>query len=621
MLDKKNIIRTKGFILLTGLILLGGYSVFLNYEQLSKKWLEEKATLAYGARIDIKDLDIELFKGTATLKKIQFTNPTNPLKNLFEVDNIALKFNLSELLKKKLVITLIDISGIKAHTQRIYSGELENNTINEESHPALWEKTDSEAYGELRGQVKQGPLKYLSQITTGAYTLTKMPKLKNSLTSLKYLEELNLSLEKDSREWNHQANLLPLPSQLNEWQTHVAQWTSHPREIATTLELKKRKEMATLIREKYEIINQQLTTATKNLSTHKSHIEPINELLNQDIEALKKELSLPTQEEQDLSFSLFGLHIITFLEKFSYWSEIFRHHGTIVFSTPNMQLITTGSNNLTEYHFLNSKTFPSISIEKINLHNDIKTADSDKPFTGEVQDFTLFPQFYGKTCTANFKGQIPGSDMQGLTLNLLLTSESGIPTERFDLVINSYPIKDITIRSTSDFQIKISSATARLKTKGILNGNSLNASGHFETIGTRFSVKSQFQPFEEILDNLTRHRTTLLVSGQVKGEGNKINLSVESEFGKQIAKGISDNFKKQLSQIDDTLKTHILDSLFPLRQNFNEKVQEAENIFLAQMRNTLNDLEILTLSTKKYEPQTEKLKNRHSKTLKDQENI
>ena len=69
-----------------------------------------------------------------------------------------------------------------------------------------------------------------------------------------------------------------------------------------------------------------------------------------------------------------------------------------------------------------------------------------------------------------------------------------------------------------------------------------------------------------------------------------------------MASSIKETFSKQISQIDETLRAHLLDSLFPLRQSFNDTLQDVENVSLAQMRNTLNELENLVGYTRKYEP-------------------
>lgn len=617
---RKSPFRAKGVLPLFAVLISGGVYLNLTLDKWVETWVEKKASLAYGASIDIDEVKIDLLKGKAKLKKIQITNPSAPLTNLFEIDTVEIKFSFKELLKKKWVIHSVNVAGVSSATPRLSAGLIEDLVSESQDHPVLWDKTDTGIFASLRNEVKQGPLKYLSQITTGAYTLSKMPNLKKTLVSLKHLEALVQGFETKHRDWTHKLGLLPGPTQLNAWQVDVASWGQRPREIASTLELEKRKELAIKIRENHETISQELSSAIKEVSSVKTQMDGINSFLNEDIEALKKELNLPSSGTGDLSFSLFGIHAITLLEKLSYWSDTFRHHGTVTFATPQLEIVKLTHSKQVEYHFLNKKTYPSFFIGELRVNSSLSPLDG-KTLTGELTNFTLYPHFYHFACEGSLQGSIPGLSWEGLKLQATLSTQDNLPLEKITFSVDSFPIENFVIRGTSDFEVKILSGTARLEIDTSFKGPTLEAKGSFESIGTKFSVKSQFSPFEEILDSLTRSRTLLLAKASAQGEKTKLGLTIESDFGKQMAKSIQETFNKQLAQIDETLKTHILDSLFPLRQSINEKLQDAENISLAQMRTTLNELEAMMVYTKKYDPQAERFKDRYSQATKNKESL
>lgn len=621
MLDKKRVFRASGIVPLIGLSVTAIFIGSNIYESLAKAWLEVKLTQAYGAKIDIQDLKISPLKGTAFLKNIQLTNPSDPLKNLIEIGNISLKFNRAELLRKKLVIDLIEASEIKAATRRTRSGIIDDLISGSEAYPVLWEKADVGGFQTLRNQIKNGPLKYLSQITTGAYTLSKMPNLKKSLASLQYLQEINHKAEAANREWNNQASLLPTGTQLNEWQTTIAKWANSPREIASAHDIEGRKQLAVQIRAKHAQISGQLDSALKHFTLLKAETDAVNNLLEKDLETLKKELSLPSQASEDLSSSLFGHHVISVLEKINYWIDIYRNPGNSVFLSPDFEVVKWSSPNRTEYHFLKRGFSSDFEIKKLTVVADKNDEKKPPPFAGELSHFILFPDFFKTNCKAIFSGNIPGLDWEGLKIQADLTSDSDLSNDSIEVSVDSFPLEDFILKSTPDFSIKITSSTAKFKANGSFKSRGLNANGTLETIGTKFSVSSQFSPFEEILEKLTKYRTTLQVAGTASRNKDSTSLTIESDFGKQMATEISETFQKQLAQIDDTLRTHILDSLFPLRQSLNEKLQEAENVLLAKMRNTLSDLELMMSSTKKYDPEAEKFKQRYSEIMNARKNL
>lgn len=79
---------------------------------------------AFGAKTELSYAHIELLNSSVTLKELQVANKNEPMKNLFQVDTIALDFNLTQLLKARFVSENIEISGMDFNTDRKTSGQL-----------------------------------------------------------------------------------------------------------------------------------------------------------------------------------------------------------------------------------------------------------------------------------------------------------------------------------------------------------------------------------------------------------------------------------------------------------------------------------------------------------------
>ena len=606
MLDKKNIFRPSGIVSLMGLLTVGFLYLNSSHETTLKTWLEEHASRGYGAKINIKKLSLHLLKGNLDLKEVEITHPSLPLKNILQIHSISIAFNLHELLKKKIVISAANIEGMDVLTQRAASGVLAGSIEGSEDSPAIWEKTDSGFYGALRNRIKKGPLKYLSQITTGAYTPSSLPKSGMNLKSREFLAELNRSFETAHKQWAQEATLLPSESQLSDWQTTASRWNLK-RDLASSEEIQERKGLAVLIHNKHMAISDQLKTAQKRVSEFRSKIDGVTPLLNEDIETLKKSLSLPTTEGEDLSFSLFGLHVIGLLEKISFWSGAYHNYGSVQWEIPGFQLVQCVSEGKNTYHFLQSHALPSFFIQKALLVPSETSPSNKNSLSMELRDLTLFPHFYNKVSTLTIKATLPEIDWMGLEVMIQLDAINNEPREIFNITIDSFPIENATLKNTSDFDIKITQAIGKLSINGSILGSKIDAKGSIETHGTHFLVKSQFQPFEEILESLTKNRTSLFITGTAKTGGDEVDLQIQSEFGKQMAKGIKETFSKQLAQIDDTLRGSLLDSLFPVRNSLNDKILEADSITLAQLRNKLTELELIMSFTRKYGPIGNKL--------------
>ena len=601
MLDKKTLLNRQGLLPFLVLAGLGTTWVYLQHETYLKSFLEDRGSLAFGAKIEIGTLHSKPFQGKVTLTNVQITNPSKPLFNLFTLGKVDVDFSFRELLKRKLVIKSLEINNIAADTQRKYSGVLELPEESTEVKPVLWERTDAGVFIKLRNQIKDGDFKNLSQITSGAYTIGKLPDLRKTLVSLKYLEDLNRDFNKATRTWKQQASLGPTTTQLNDWRKEISRWNQSERSIASADETERRAQLATTVREKYELLHAQLLAAGKELKEFKSKMEELNEILPQDIDAVKKALFLPSTDNKDYSVSLYGLHIISALEKLAFWSKSYRNYGQTISKAKGVESVLVQSPKGILIHFLDKVSYPSFYIQKGVFSSGSEANAEQNYVSGRFDDFLLFSRFYKKDFNLKIDSNFPETKLAGFHFSLSTTQIDEEPLEKFHLKIDSFPLEDTVVRRTPDFEIKITNGLGQIEAEGQFQGPKLTAKGRFEAIASKFQVSSQFQPFEEMLDSLTKYRTSLSVTGTAQAQADDLSLNLESDLGQKLAGSIKETFNQQLAQIDESLRANLLDSLFPLRQTFNELVQDTENVSMAHMRSSLNDLEGLIDYTKKYE--------------------
>lgn len=79
---------------------------------------------AFGAKCDIGFIDFNLFETHFTIKDYAIANKDFPMKNICEIKNIDIQFNLLELSRGKFVCENIAIDGIRWNTDRKTSGAL-----------------------------------------------------------------------------------------------------------------------------------------------------------------------------------------------------------------------------------------------------------------------------------------------------------------------------------------------------------------------------------------------------------------------------------------------------------------------------------------------------------------
>ncbi len=96
---------------------------------LFKNPLLEKAIVSslqgvFKAKTDIEKVDFKILGASLEIKGIQQANKDEPMKNIFEIENIKVDYNLTELLKGKFYAQDLTVSGVALGTERSESGEL-----------------------------------------------------------------------------------------------------------------------------------------------------------------------------------------------------------------------------------------------------------------------------------------------------------------------------------------------------------------------------------------------------------------------------------------------------------------------------------------------------------------
>ena len=110
---------------------------------LAKKGMTMGMQKVFGARTDIKSVNVELLKATITVLDLQQANANEPMKNLFQIDKTEIKFNLTEALRGKFDAQNIEVTGLQIGTDRTYSGELPITQKAANSNPAVTKFTAS----------------------------------------------------------------------------------------------------------------------------------------------------------------------------------------------------------------------------------------------------------------------------------------------------------------------------------------------------------------------------------------------------------------------------------------------------------------------------------------------
>lgn len=109
-----------------GIIVLLVLTVNAFKNTIVKKGMTMALESVFGAKCDISSVNLKIFDSSLRVKEIAVANKDEPMKNLFELSDINVDFDLVQLLKGRFVMDEILAEGIQLGTDREVSGELPN---------------------------------------------------------------------------------------------------------------------------------------------------------------------------------------------------------------------------------------------------------------------------------------------------------------------------------------------------------------------------------------------------------------------------------------------------------------------------------------------------------------
>ena len=126
MKKQKGRIKLLPLIVTIAVIVLAVMTVITFKNRIVKKAMTVALESVFGAKCDISSVNLKILDSSLRVKEIAVANKDEPMKNLFELSDINIDFDLVQLLKGRFVMDEIIAEGIQVGTDREVSGELPN---------------------------------------------------------------------------------------------------------------------------------------------------------------------------------------------------------------------------------------------------------------------------------------------------------------------------------------------------------------------------------------------------------------------------------------------------------------------------------------------------------------
>lgn len=579
----------------------------------------------FQAKTDIEKVDFQFFGSSLDIRGLQQANKDEPMKNLFQMDDIMIDFNLTDLCRGKFHAENLIVAGVALGTDRKTSGELPAKVKKEK-------KTSKETeISKKAEELKTAAMNSLLAMFADYNPEKMLSDLQDELKSPTLAAEISTNVQEKVAKWQE------VPSQI---QTQVTEFSTSVNDVIKT-DWSKVSD-PTRLKNALESLNSAYTKGTslktsieKTTKEIESDSKEVAGYANQVESAIKSDLNLVETKIADVKnlFSPEGLKEImneaVQSMLYSVLGKYYPYVNTAMDKVTEIKASTVAKSEKSEKTEKSEKKakknktetkrerlsgrdiyFKKDTVPKLLINNVVasgyeygkETVDENLLFKGTATDISSNPDMYGKPAKAEADFKI-GTNKNNAKIVVDARTNTTAPLVYADYTGNGYPINAdaqvFSFESSSNIKANMSAdsdgsfkigGNVDLSMNGIkgfefepirLSNLYNNALGGIKNLTLGFTIDCDKSNGVSVsIDSLDRLASQLVnpITKAVSGELNSIASEAQTKVTAMLSEktGIATDKIAQFTNIEGLIGNQ-KNSLDSLQNQLDSKKKELEN--------------------------------------------
>lgn len=576
----------------------------------------------FQAKTDIEKVDFQFFGSSLDIRGLQQANKDEPMKNLFQMDDILIDFNLTDLCRGKFHAENLIVAGVALGTDRKTSGELPAKVKKEK-------KTSEESKISKKAEdLKNAAMNSLLAMFADYNPEKMLSDLQDELKSPTLAAEISTNVQEKVAKWQE------VPSQI---QTQVTEFSTSVNDVIKT-DWSKVSD-PTRLKNALESLNSAYTKGTslktsieKTTKEIESDSKEVAGYANQVESAVKSDLNLVETKIADVKnlFSPEGLKEImneaVQSMLYSVLGKYYPYVNTAMDKVTEIKASTAAKSEKSEKSEKKAKKnktetkrerlsgrdiyFKKDTVPKLLINNVVasgyeygkETVEENLLFKGVATDISSNPDMYGKPAKAEADFKI-GANKNNAKIVVDARTNTTAPLVYADYTGNGYPINAdaqvFSFESSSNIKANMSAdsdgsfkigGNVDLSMNGIkgfefepvrLSNLYNNALGGIKNLTLGFTIDCDKSNGVSVsIDNLDRLASQLVnpITKAVSGELNSIASEAQTKVTAMLSEktGIATDKIAQFTNIEGLIGNQ-KNSLDSLQNQLDSKKKELEN--------------------------------------------
>lgn len=548
-------IRPGGAVVFAALLLIVGLAWWLLADWLLKIGIEKTGTRIVGAKVELAAADLSFSPLGFHLKKLQVTDPKQPMRNLVELDSTTGNLELLPLLMGQVIVDELSATGVRFHTKRTKSGAIEKRPAKKapESKPS--------AADSAKQQTDIGTIK--DKFPSVEEIMAKEP-----LATVKNIKALETQIDTQRKELEQNLAALPDEKKINQYQLRLKETTGGKIESLDDLhdrenKLEKLKDEIRADRDSLVKVRDQIKGAKDSV---RNQYNTLKQSPTEDWNRLKARYGFDITGAGNITRLFFGDKAAIWLQRLLSWAiQIHRllpeKHGE---KTPEVIKPARGEGRF--IRFSSADPRPDFLVHKALLTLELGAGNEniDGNTTGieatqielSVTDATHQPQILGRPMRLHASGKNL-ENAQHIQIDGVINHVN--PENAKDSLqwsLSGWQLADVSLSKESTLPLTLTKARGNLSGTVQLTGRNLAADINASFHNTQWSSTAQENWQGRLFETITTV-TQFDVDGQIQGDIDSPKMSIRSNLDEQLKNAITGQLRKAQAELEQKVKSRL----------------------------------------------------------------
>jgi len=570
------------FLVIIGLLLGAG---LLFASSIVRQAIEIAGTSMVGAKVDVGRVELSLAPLGFHVYDLQVTDPSTPMINAFQIDDIEFFLDFPQLLQLKTLVHDMHIKRLRVKTKRTESGAILQpaKTVETEEAAAIADNKVDAEFPSLR-----------------EFDVDEIFN-REELKSVEHLNRMRATIMQEQAVWDTKLAGLPNGKKVENYRNTLENLSfKSSNDVAADIERLRRlvdeaKKLRGEIRTDFDHVDAARRDAGTTLKDLHASLLRFKALPEQDLERIQNKYALSPAGLANISDLLFG-------EKIRYWVSLalswYEKLQPIYerFEKNDAQDAEQHRASGVDIRFPEHNAYPDFLVHRASISMELAVGK----INGEIRNLTSDQSMLGHPLTFNLFSK----EMQGVkdieivgSLNHVNPEKS---TDSVSVKATSIQAREIKLLASEQFPLRLAAAEMDLDSKVELIGSNIGSNMTVAFRNADFSVVFEDKPsaiavaMASALQRVKNFDTQVTLSGTLKNYG----MSVKSSLDEVLKKAIGEQVSRTAAEFKAKVRKELDKRIAEPRANVNREVDRVKAM-TEMLENRVKDLASLRDRTEK----------------------